>query len=110
MKRLRRIAIIAALAALASCEVFFPNFLVGTWIAPGTFGSDKIVFTKEALFTAEFYKADGSVEKISGTYSVGKAAVLLNFAGQRVYAGYTMEEESMSFLFRGITVRFLRAK
>lgn len=103
---------IVVLAILLSCEVFMPNFLIGTWFASGPNGNEKLVFTKEGDFTAQFYQ-DGKAQKRAGKYKAGKSVVQLSYkneAGKHVksVAPYKMYSRSMDFIMKGKKTRFYK--
>ena len=97
---------------LVSCDVFMPNFLVGTWVASGKNGDEKFVFSKDGNFTADFRKDDGNVERISGKYKAGKGVIQFNYEQgngiRKRTATYTMYATSMDFMFRGTKKRYFK--
>ncbi len=104
---------ITVLAVLASCDAFMPNFLIGTWAAPGANGDEKLTFTKEGDFSAQFYNKDGTAQKIAGKYKAGKSVVQLSYKGadgtmQKSIAAYKMYPKSMDFMYKGKKTKYYK--
>ncbi len=103
--------VIMGATLIFSCDVFMPNFLVGTWYASGPYGDEKLTFSKKGNFTAQFYTENGKVQKIAGKYKAGKSSVQFNYKNkdgkyEKRIALYKMYSREMDFIFKGKKTRF----